>query len=142
MPTTPPPTCHKCGAPAPDDAANRSGWLIAQRKNAPEGYLIVRCPDHITKHALMLAGLPQQDSRERIMKLIERGLEYEVEPGKRVSAIVKPCANGDTAHVLYQWEDIPGKVGPVSKDYFDSFDELLTAMREVQPDMRRWSTIK
>jgi hypothetical protein len=136
MPTTPSPTCHKCGAPAPDDAANRSGWLIAQRKNAPEGYLIVRCPDHITKHALMLAGLPQQDSRERIKKLIERGLEYQDGPDYSVS--VWKSERDNMYHVEYNYPDS----NPMPHLKFDSFEELLREMRKIQPDMRRWSTIK
>jgi hypothetical protein len=130
-----PPTCHKCGAPAPDDAANRSAWLIAQRKGAPDGYMIVRCPDHITKHALMLAGLPQQDSRERIMKLLPRGLWTEAEPGKPASVAV---AQG--VYIMRQWKD--DKMWPTSTETFATLDELLREMRKIQPDMRRWSTIK
>lgn len=49
--------CSKCGATAPSDA---SGWLNAQRKDQPEGYLIIRCPAHHTDHARRLAGLPQR----------------------------------------------------------------------------------
>jgi hypothetical protein len=133
--TAPRPSCHKCGQPAPDDAANRSAWLIAQRKGAPDGYMVVRCPDHITKHALMLAGLPQQDSRERIMNLIERGLKYEIEPGYFVNAWHSPAIG------KYCIER-PEPDNPYNTEVYDTFDQLLTAMRKIQPDMRRWSTIK
>jgi hypothetical protein len=134
MPTTPPPTCHKCGQPAPDDAANRSAWLIAQRKGAPDGYMIVRCPDHITKHALMLAGLPQQDSRERIQNLLDRGVEYEVEPGHYIRA-------GKSERVYYTQKRFAN--GPVMNFvYYYTIDQLLTAMRTIQPDMRRWKIAK
>jgi hypothetical protein len=95
--------------------------------------MIVRCPDHITKHALMLAGLPQQDSRERIMKLLPRGLEYEIETGKQAMAY----RASEKGYIL-----TIAKEGVRWPTVYHTIDELLTAMREVQPDMRRWSTIK
>lgn len=134
MPTTPPPTCHKCGRPTPDDEASRSEWLIAQRKGAPDGYMVVRCPDHITKHALMLAGLPQQDSRERILNLLPRGLETETE-----TRYARAFSVG-TRYMMSTYR--PDHVYHLSSKTFDTTDELLTAMRTIQPDMRRWSIIK
>lgn len=52
--------CSKCGRPEEYDKAVTAGWLIAQRKGEPEGWLIVRCPQHITDHARKLAGLRQE----------------------------------------------------------------------------------
>lgn len=52
--------CSKCGKPADFSKAQAAGWLIAQRIDEPEGYLIIRCPEHITDHARKLAGLRQE----------------------------------------------------------------------------------
>ena len=48
--------CGKCGKLA----LNTDDWLIAQRVGQPEGYLIIRCPEHVTDHARRIAGLTQQ----------------------------------------------------------------------------------
>jgi hypothetical protein len=50
--------CGKCGKPA--TATQADGWLIAQRVGKPEGWLIIRCAEHITDHARRLAGLKQE----------------------------------------------------------------------------------
>ena len=50
--------CGKCGKVEETDKA--AGWLIAQRVDKPEGYLIIRCPEHITDHARRQAGLRQE----------------------------------------------------------------------------------
>jgi hypothetical protein len=52
--------CSKCGRTEKYDQAAKDGWLIAQRKDQPEGYLIIRCPEHTTDHARKLAGLRQE----------------------------------------------------------------------------------
>jgi hypothetical protein len=52
--------CSKCGRPEEYAKAVIDGWLIAQRKGEPEGYLIIRCPEHTTDHARRLAGMKQQ----------------------------------------------------------------------------------
>lgn len=46
--------CSRCGATTEPDAA---GWLIAPRKGAKPGHLIIRCPEHVTKYALAAAGI-------------------------------------------------------------------------------------
>lgn len=52
--------CSKCGKTSEHGAAKREGWLIAQRTDKPEGYLIIRCPEHTTDHARRQAGLKQE----------------------------------------------------------------------------------
>jgi hypothetical protein len=52
--------CGKCGKPEEYSKAQGGGWLIAQRVDKPEGYLIIRCPEHITDHARRQAGIKQQ----------------------------------------------------------------------------------
>lgn len=52
--------CGKCGKNEEHDKAKAQGWLIAQRVDQPEGYLIIRCPDHTTDYARRLAGLRQE----------------------------------------------------------------------------------
>jgi hypothetical protein len=51
--------CGKCGRPATATEASAQGWLIEQRLGKPEGWLIIRCAEHITNYALRTAGLKQ-----------------------------------------------------------------------------------
>ena len=53
--------CSKCGKTAEYGQAQRTGWLIEQRINAPQGHLIIRCPDHITEYARRQAGLSRSN---------------------------------------------------------------------------------
>jgi DNA-directed RNA polymerase subunit RPC12/RpoP len=57
--------CSKCGKPIEFEKAKSEGWLVAQRIEQPEGYLIIRCPEHITDHARKLAGLRQEYYHEQ-----------------------------------------------------------------------------
>ena len=57
--------CSKCGKPIEFGKAKLEGWLVAQRIKQPEGYLIIRCPEHITDHARKLAGLRQEYYHEQ-----------------------------------------------------------------------------
>lgn len=52
--------CGKCGKPEEHSKAQGGDWLIAQRVDKPEGYLIIRCPEHITDHARRQAGMKQE----------------------------------------------------------------------------------
>jgi len=52
--------CGKCGKPKEYGQAKRDSWLIAQRINQPQGYLIIRCQEHITDHARRQAGIRQE----------------------------------------------------------------------------------
>jgi hypothetical protein len=60
--------CGKCGKSSEYGKAQKEGWLIAQRTDKPEGYLIIRCPEHITDHARRQAGLKQQYYHEHKSK--------------------------------------------------------------------------
>jgi len=51
--------CSKCGKTAEYGQAQYTGWLIQQQINAPQGHLIIRCPDCITTYARRQAGLPR-----------------------------------------------------------------------------------
>lgn len=52
--------CSKCGKVEEIHKARAAGWLIAQRVDKPEGYLVIRCPEHITDYARRQAGLRQE----------------------------------------------------------------------------------
>ncbi len=52
--------CGKCGKVEEIDKAKAAGWLIAPRVDKPEGYLIIRCKDHVTDYARRQAGLRQE----------------------------------------------------------------------------------
>ncbi len=61
--------CSKCGRTAEVTGPNHpAGWLVHQRKNQPAGYLIIRCPEHVTGHALKVAGLPQDVSKFQLSR--------------------------------------------------------------------------
>ena len=58
--------CSKCGKTIEmSGPGSPPGWLVHQRKDALQGHLIIRCPDHVTGHALKQAGLPQDVERWR-----------------------------------------------------------------------------
>ena len=52
--------CGKCGKVEEIGKGQAEGWLIASRIDKPEGYLIIRCPEHITDHARRQAGQRQE----------------------------------------------------------------------------------
>ena len=62
--------CSKCGKPLEISQAKAEGWLIAQRIEKPEGWLIIRCTEHITDHARKLAGLRQEYYHQHKTQLI------------------------------------------------------------------------
>ena len=43
--------CEKCKRVEEFHAAQSAGWLMAQRLDKPEGYLIIRCPEHVSSYA-------------------------------------------------------------------------------------------
>lgn len=57
--------CGKCGRTA-DDRHVRD-WLVAKRVDTAEarveGWMVIRCPEHITAYARRIAGLPQKRTR-------------------------------------------------------------------------------
>lgn len=70
--------CSKCGKPREISAAKTEGWLIAQRVGQPEGYLIIRCPEHITDHARKLAGLRQEYYHQHKAQPTQRGADGDM----------------------------------------------------------------
>lgn len=52
--------CQKCGKATEWGTAKKAGWLIEQRIAQPEGYLVIRCLEHITDHARRQAGQRQE----------------------------------------------------------------------------------
>jgi len=56
--------CSKCGKSAEYANAKATGWLIASREGKP-GYMIIRCPEHVTDHARRQAGMKQQYYHEK-----------------------------------------------------------------------------
>jgi DNA-directed RNA polymerase subunit RPC12/RpoP len=125
--------CGKCGRTT--ESGNTAGWLIAQRKDQPEGHLIIRCPKHANEYSKRLAGLPQQNRTKRIAENIERGLYV---PGPNADALASVGIDMTTPYGKYiisyfDHEGLPWKVSTIA-----TLDELIAAMRQVEPDLRKW----
>lgn len=56
--------CGKCGRTADDQHVR--DWLIAPRVDSAEGWMVIRCPQHITEYARRIAGLPQRPRRRKV----------------------------------------------------------------------------
>jgi thiaminase len=53
--------CTKCGRSEDLDQALADGWLYATMvAKANQGYMVIRCPEHITDYARRQAGLRQE----------------------------------------------------------------------------------
>lgn len=139
--------CSKCGKTAEADEARRR-WLIHQRAGEPQGHLVIRCPEHITEYARRLAGLPQQIRTKRIADNIDRGLwheyghpddEYTASAWYDLGAAASYPDEFDDpdlgAYVLqFHKADLP----PFHAERFHTISGLIVAMREVEPDLRKW----
>jgi hypothetical protein len=124
--------CSKCGRSEEFSAALASGWLYRQRAGEPEGYMVIRCPAHISEHARRLAGLPQKHRTRRVQDNLDRGLWAEYGSGEYIAAVGE---DGDGRHVLsFHRAGMPAH----KSESFASIDELIAAMREVEPDLRKW----
>jgi hypothetical protein len=121
--------CSKCGRSEEFGAALTSGWLYHQRADAPEGYMVIRCPEHISEHARRLAGLPQQVRTKRVQDNLDRGLWANA--GTRVAVV---SANDGEYMLSFRAEIALYN----TSQSFVTIDELIAAMREVEPDLRRW----
>lgn len=133
--------CGKCGRAKERTAALKSGWLEHQIEDAPEGYLIIRCPDHITGHALRLAGLPQQKGSKRVADNLDRGLWCEYGAAQDdYSASVHETDDNDGLRYVISYHR--GRMPAFSARAFASVPALIQAMRRVQPDLRRWKLVK
>jgi hypothetical protein len=123
--------CHKCGATIEVIGPHYpAGWLVHQRKEAPQGHLVIRCPQHVTGHAKRLAGLPQKSDSKRIADNLDRGLWCENSNG----IIVKAFEN-DGDYVL---SFHAGRMPAFDSRSLKTDKDLLAAMREIQPDLRKW----
>jgi hypothetical protein len=123
--------CSKCGKSEEFGAALASGWLYRQRAGEPEGYLVIRCPQHISEHARRLAGLPQQNRSKRVRDNLDRGLWAEY-GGDYIAAVGE---DGDGEYNLsFHRAGMPAH----KSQSFASLDALIAAMRVVEPDLRRW----
>jgi hypothetical protein len=127
--------CSKCGLTAEYHAALQAGWLCAELQDAPPGHLIIRCPEHITGHAMRLAGLPQQRTSSRIEDNIGRGLWAEYGDGYVASAYESEDEDGKLWYVLSYHK---GQMPSFDAQAFETIQALTLAMRKIQPDVRRW----
>lgn len=131
--------CSKCGRSEEYDQAIKAGWLNHQMKDAPEGYLVIRCPKHITSHALRQAGLPQQVSSKRVENNIEGGLYFD--DGNTIFAAserldVDGCADGYS--ISYHRGEMPAwRIEP-----YATLRTLIAAMRQIRSDLRKWKLCK
>lgn len=130
--------CSKCGKTEILDNAKRAGWLIAQRAGQPEGYLIIRCNEHTTGHALKLAGLPQQSRSKRVENNIERGLFCDYSGHYTAVASEIETEDGFTYHLSYHDGEMPA----FNAMTFDTLAALITEMRKTEPDLRKWKLIE
>lgn len=129
--------CSKCGRSEERDQALAEGWLCAQRVGAPEGYLVIRCPAHISGWARRLAGLPQQNRSKRVQDNLDRGLWTEY--GGSCIASVGIGGEGDYV-IEYNLTD--ARKHGVAPRSFATIDALIAAMREVEPDLRKWRLVE
>lgn len=126
--------CSKCGKTEEFYSAIKAGWLHAQRINAPAGHLVIRCPDHVTGHALLLAGLPQQRTSKRVEDNLDRGLWCEYGDGYTASVYESEDYDEDHYVISYHKEDMPA----FDAEAFGTIEALILAMRKVEPKISRW----
>ena len=127
--------CSKCGRTEEYGKAIESGWLVHQIKDAPEGHIIIRCPQHITAHALRLAGLPQQKTSKRIRDNLDRGLYVEY---NGYIASVYESFNEDDATTYYVISYHKGAMPAFDANAYTEITALIQEMRKVEPDLRKW----
>jgi hypothetical protein len=131
--------CSKCGKVAEYEQAQAAGWFIHQRVNAPDGHLVIRCPEHVTEYARRIAGVPQQVRTKRIEDNLDGGMwaEYGA-PEDDYSAAVGADINPETGEEYFFITYHKGAMPAFNGQTFSSVAGLIAAMREVQPDMRKW----
>ena len=130
--------CSKCGRYAEYHEALNAGWLIATRVGHP-GHMVIRCPDHVTAYARAQTGLPQQHRTKRVADNLERGLYAEY--GGDHIAIASQVDDGDGERYILSFHR--GEKTPAFKhEIFNTIDQLIAAMRRVEPDLRKWRVVK
>jgi len=129
--------CNKCGRTAAVTGPNYpSGWLVHQRKNAPKGHLVIRCPDHITGHSKRLADLPQNSTSKRITDNLDRGLWCNY-AGHYIASAAE-SQDFETGETAYWLSYHAGKMPAFKSECFGAITDLIAAMRNVEPDLRKW----
>lgn len=131
--------CSKCGRTEALEVAQKTGWLIHQRAGASEGHLIIRCTEHVTGHALRLAGLPQQTGSTRIADNLERGLYVEYGNGYTAVASELDMDEGGVKYFLHFHQ---GRLPAFNSLEFETIPALIAEMRKVQSDLRRWRLVE
>lgn len=127
--------CAKCGRTQEWNQAKAAGWLIASIPDT-DGHMIIRCPEHITGHALRKAGLPQQSTSKRIKDNIERGLWTEYGNGYIASVGWQPpdFETDECYYISYHQGEMPA----FNSERFKTITALILAMRKIEPDLRKW----
>jgi DNA-directed RNA polymerase subunit RPC12/RpoP len=91
--------CGKCGRTADDQHVRE--WLIARRVDTAEaqaeGWMVIRCPAHITEYARRIAGLPQRPRRGQRPDYAQYVHEYTDDQGRTRYAV----ARWDEEHAQY-----------------------------------------
>lgn len=132
--------CGNCGRTQERASAFKAGWLEGQRKDAPVGHLIIKCPDHVTAYALKLAGLPQQRTCARIVDNIACGLWVAYgAPQDGYVASAYESDDGDSVH--YVLARHKGEMPPFRDESFTDIPALILAMRKIEKDLRKWKLV-
>jgi len=131
--------CSKCGKTAEYSVALANGWLVHQREGAPQGHLVIRCPDHITQHTRRAAGLPQQERTRKVADNVERGLwaEYGAAEDNYIAAAGMQHPDHDSDGYYYITYH-HGRMPAFDTETFDTIPQLIAAMRKLEPDLRKW----
>jgi hypothetical protein len=127
--------CSKCGKVAEHDQAKREGWLISRRAGAPEGYLVIRCPEHVTEHARRQAGLSQRIHTGKIARRIGAGLEVEYRQGYK--AIAGETEDGYCISYFETSELMPA----FKTEHFTTIEALAAQMATLS-DLRKWRVVR
>ena len=125
--------CSKCGRSEEYTRALADGWLYAQRVGAPEGYLVIRCPAHISGWARRQAGLPGEHRVKRIEANLGRGLWTYFGGGEYVASAWQDEWAGILG-ISYHKGEMPAH----DERHFETIDALIAAMRAAEPDLRKW----
>jgi len=132
--------CQRCGRYmtfATLNDAGSAGWLIAKRADQDD-CMVVRCPKHATAYARAQAGLPQQKRTKRVADNVGRGLWIEY--GGGYVAVAGQIDDGDGVRYVLNFHH--GEMPAFKHETFDTIDELIAAMRKVEPDLRKWRVVK
>lgn len=131
--------CSKCGKTETLDNAKKAGWLVARRAGGKEGHLVIRCNEHVTGHALRLAGLPQQVDSKRVQSNIGQGL-YTNYNDYYMAIASEVEADYDREHG-YSLSFHDGEMPAFNTLTFSTLPALIAEMRHTEPDLRKWKKV-